>query len=157
MANTKDSLIELMATHEETLSQLYQVYGQKFSYYQEFWNDIASEEIDHARWLHALNEKADRGELGFEEHLFKLPTITASLEDLNRKVAQARMEDFPVLTALAISRDLENGMLEQKFFIVFKGDSPELKKVFSELEEATITHVHKIKDLLDNQGQLPAA
>jgi rubrerythrin len=155
MANSKDNLIELMATHEETLSQLYQLYGQKYDYYQAFWNDIASEEIDHARWLHALNEKVERGELSFDEHLFKLPAITAALEFLDKKLTQARMEDIPVLSALSISRDLENSMLEQKFFIVFKSDSPELKKVFSELEEATITHAHKIKDLLDNQGQLP--
>ncbi len=155
MTNNKDGLIELMATHEETLSQLYQIYSQKYDFYQSFWQDIASEEIDHARWLHALNEKADRGELSFDEHLFKLPAITTSLEYLNQKVAQARMEDIPVLTALAISRDLENSMLEGKFFIVFQTDSPELKKVFSELEDATNLHAHKIKDLLDAQGQLP--
>lgn len=155
MTNEKDNIIELMASHETTLSQLYQIYAQKFDYYRNFWNDIASEEIDHARWLHALNEKANRGEVVFDEHLFKLPVVLASLENLNKKIEQARMEDIKELEALSISSELEEGMLERKFFIVFKNDSPKLKKIFSELEEATITHAHKIKDLLDNQGQLP--
>jgi len=155
MSNEKDNLIELMATHEETLGQLYQIYSQKFEFYQNFWLDISSEEIDHARWLHALNTKVKLGELIIDEHLFKLPTIKSSLEYLNKKVAQARMENMSALNALSISSDLENSMIEQKFFIIFKSDSAELKKIFSELEEATITHIHKIKDLLDAQGQLP--
>lgn len=150
----KNSLIDLMATHEATLSQLYSIYAQKLAFYEQLWLGLAAEETEHARWLHALNEKVDQGTASFNQHLFKLPAIKTSLAFLEKKVLEARTETMTAIQALSVSLDMEKSMLESGYFKVFSGDSLELVQIFAKLEEATQEHAHKIKDLWDAQGQV---
>ena len=53
--------------------------------------------------------------------------------------------------ALSISNDIENGMIEGKFFEVFESDSAEIKETFEMLERATMQHRERVEAFWENE------
>jgi hemoglobin-like flavoprotein len=60
-------------------------------------------------------------------------------------IAEANNEQISILEAMASSINIENGMIERNFFEVFESDSPEIKKTFNMLREATLEHEKLVK------------
>ena len=67
----KVKTLEIMAEHEKTISQLFREYARKFPMQKDFWSKIASEEIEHAKWLSRLRSQIKEGLLYFKERRFK--------------------------------------------------------------------------------------
>ncbi|TET10801.1 MAG: hypothetical protein E3J83_00055 [Candidatus Atribacteria bacterium] len=55
------------------------------------------------------------------------------------------MQDISLIKALSIARDIENGLIEKKFFEIFEGDPIELKHVLLNLAAATREHYNRIE------------
>jgi rubrerythrin len=61
------------------------------------------------------------------------------------------MQDISLIKALSIARDIENGLIEKKFFEVFEGDPIELKQVLLNLAAATREHHNRIEKVWNNE------
>lgn len=48
------SIVEMLASHELALKQLYQTYTQRFPSFKDFWLQLAADEQRHANWLGSL-------------------------------------------------------------------------------------------------------
>lgn len=64
------------------------------------------------------------------------------------------MQDISLTKALSIARDIENGLIEKKFFEVFEGDPIELKQVLLDLAAATREHYNRIEKAWNEAKQL---
>ena len=143
--------LELMAEHEKVISRLYQEYARKFPKYQDFWSKLASEEIEHARWISRLHAQVKDGLLHFNEGRFKEAAIKTSLEYVKSKITEAQKENISAKKALSVARDLENGLIEKKYFEIFAFDCREIKQVFLDLAAATRKHYHRIEEVWINE------
>ena len=144
-------ILELMSEHEKAISRLYKEYALKFPKQKDFWSKIASEEIEHANWISRLRSQAKEGLLNFKEGRFKEAAIETSMEYVKSKLAEAQKEKISAKRALSVARDLESGLIEKKYFEVFKSDCREMKKVFLDLAAATRDHYRRIEKAWNNE------
>jgi len=147
LAETQLKAIKLLAEHEKAISQLYKEYARKFPEQKDFWSKIAREELEHASWIFTLCSKAKEGSLYFEEGRFKTGAIKTSLEYLKSQIAEAQNNKISAKNALSVARDLENGLIEKKFFEVFQPDCREIKQVLLDLAAATREHSNRIEKI----------
>lgn len=137
-------IIELLAEHEKIISSLYIEYSQNFPVQRDFWLNLAREEIEHAEWIERLKAKAGEKKLYFNEKRFNEEAIRTSIEYIRGQKVRAQEEEITPKKALSIARDIENGLIEKKFFEVFKPDYKEIKQVFKDLANATHEHYNRI-------------
>jgi rubrerythrin len=145
-------IIELLAEHEKEISRLYQEYARKFPEQKDFWSKIAREEIEHASWIFKLRSKIKEGTLYFKEGRFKMEAIKTSLEYLKSQITEAQNNKISAKNALSVARDIENGVIEKKFFEVFEPDCREIKQVFLDLATATREHSNRIEKIWKETG-----
>jgi len=145
-------IIELLAEHEKEISRLYQEYARKFPEQKDFWSKIAHEEIEHARWIFKLRSKIKEGSLYFKEGRFNMEAIKISLGYLKSQIIEAQNNKISAKNALSVARDIENGLIEKKFFEVFEPDCREIKQVFLDLATATRDHSNRIEKIWKETG-----
>jgi rubrerythrin len=149
--------IEMMAKHEEAIGRLYDVYAQKLPDYEKFWLTLAEEERTHASWIRQLSESVEEGDLTFNEGRFNLQAIETSLRYLEDWTRQAGTASMTMLKALAIAADIENALIDRKFFEIYEADSEYLQAVLKALEEAAREHRDRVTAMLTKvrQGEPP--
>ena len=77
--------------------------------------------------------------------------IQTSTVYVHSQIASALQHNLKLINALSIAVDIEQTMLENKFFQVFETDSIELKNVLQALEKATQEHLKKVKDFWEEE------
>lgn len=145
--------IELLAKQEELLGQLYREYSKKFLVYKKFWLNVSFEEINHAAWIRRFLKKAQEGMVFFNEQRFKIEAINTFSRYVMEQIDALKSNEVSDLNALAIAYDLENTLLENKFFEIFEEDSVEFKHLLLNLSYATKQHREKIKKALEEKKQ----
>ena len=148
------NIIKVLIENEETIGELYSAYGDKFLHYKDFWYKLSAEEIEHANWIRRLRNKIGGGFIYFNEGRFKIEAIQLFLKYTREKISEAKNQEITILNALAIGLDMENSILEKKYFEIFEGDSVELKNIFLSLATATKEHKKILKEALEREKQL---
>lgn len=132
--------IEALANHEEAISQLYRKYGDKFPDYEQFWLGLAEEEVLHTKWIRELRDDIEEGTVFFNEGRFNIVAIQTSLKYIKKQIVDSENQEISLPFALFLALDIENALLERKYFEIFEGDSVGLKHVLQDLAEATELH-----------------
>jgi hypothetical protein len=52
--NSLTGLAELLANNEESISEHYKIYSDKFGEHKNFWSELAEQEKNHALWIRDL-------------------------------------------------------------------------------------------------------
>ena len=147
-------VIELLAQHEETIEQLYKEFSNKFVTHNSFWSNISHEEKDHACWIRKLLKDIKKGAIIFNEDRFQTAAVKSSIDYVKEQIRKLQSESFSELNALAVAYNIENALLESKFFEVFEGDSVKLKNILSDLNKATKVHRETIKETLEQEKKV---
>lgn len=147
----QDKVLELMRSYELLLAELYDIYSEKFIEHKEFWLKTSNEEKTHAYWIETLANQIGNEKIYFNKERFNIPPLNECIAEANLKITQAKNEDLAMIEAVSISYIIEKGMIERKFFEVFESDSPEIKKTFDMLREATIEHARLMKEMWDSE------
>src|SRR3990167_11219848 len=140
-------IIELLATHEETLAKLYGVYMGQFPD-RAFWEHLYKDELVHASWLRTIYNLSNQKKIYIDEEIFNQAAIDTSLDYLKKLILEARSQTQ--INALGISLDIEQAMIEKKYFKVFKTDSAEVQDIMKRLETATLVHIDLVKKELES-------
>ncbi len=148
----KDEIIDMMRKFELIVGELYQAYAKKFPGQAEFWNKISQEESVHAYWLETLNLHSGSKRLYFNDRRFNLAPIKLSIEHVREAITGAG-KVIKLIEALAIANDIEQGMIEKKFFEVFEGDSPKFKDTLRKLQKETIEHGARVSAFLSEERE----
>ena len=151
MNNEKQiTIVELMIKNEEAMSALYKTYATKFPQRQDFWLSLAKDEIDHANWIRELTIKANEGALYIDENRFNTESIEQLSAYIDERQNETNYVDITLKKALTVTYDIENVLIEKKYFSVFIGDAHELKEVLHKLQAATTHHRSLVKEALDS-------
>jgi len=114
MPEQEADVLELLARHELAIKDLYQAYARLFAGRAQLWSDIAAEEQRHADWLGSLQSVATPATRVWLTRNLKPEAIRQSIAYIEGRKAGAR-EGVDLRTALSVSRDLENALIERQF------------------------------------------
>ena len=140
-------ILKMMVDNETAISEIYRIYAQRYKKQEKFWNDLAREEIQHARLIEKLSKSKDVSISNIKER-FTPEVFKISFRYLEEKREQAAKETLSFKEALSIALDIETGMLERGYLSVFQGDSPKFQMMLETLDMATQEHCNKIRKLL---------
>jgi len=154
--NSEDNqikVIEVLASHEEAISELYRKYSDKFPDYEQFWLGLAEEEVLHAKWIRELRDDIEEGTVFFNEGRFNIVAIQTSLKFIEKQIVDSESQEMSLIIALSLALDAENALLERKYYEIFEGDSVRLKHVLQDHAEAEDLHRDRIKKALKEANQ----
>ena len=139
------STLQILAINEELIGELYKAYAQRFLAYEDFWEGLADEESQHARWIWNLCEMIEDGSLYVDEKRFPKEAIETYHNYLKEELRRTRTEDMLLLNALSIVMYIEKSLIERRYFEVFTGDGAELREVLSRIKVAEEDHYDRVQ------------
>jgi len=142
-------VIELLAQHEETIGEFYRINAKKFSEKKQFWTVLHLEELEHASWIRRIRAQVDEGLLAFNKGRFKIKQLCDSLDFIKGQLKRAKTADLSLKQALSTALNMEESVIESKFFEVYATDSQELKQLLGALEDSYKEHRNRLKQALD--------
>lgn len=144
----QNEAMEMLARHEEAIADLYDTYARKFPEFKSFWQDLSAEETQHASWIRQLIWRIEDGSGHINKAKFQAEAIDSSLDYIAELSNQAEKTDFAVKNAFTLALNIEEAMLEKKYFEAFEGDSPQIKQLLLRLAEATQNHAETIRKVI---------
>jgi len=137
-------LLIVMVKHEETIGELYGLFARKFPEHERLWSDLSRQEMEHADWIRRLYAKTEDGSVSVCKERFDIGEAQTSLNYVRVLMANAR-QPISLSRAFSMAMEIENSLLEKKFYEVFEGDSEELKRAFELLVLEIQQHIAKIQ------------
>ncbi len=146
--------IEMLANHELALGRLYETFARKFDSARDFWLRLAAEEQRHAEWLRTLLTGTARTAWLSHVRLPNRSAVALSLGYLEKQISRAQEGNISLMEALAIARDVENALLEKRFFSAGDEASPEVRSVLRNLAAGAEKHRKAVDEALDAEKRL---
>jgi hypothetical protein len=151
---TRSKVIEMLIQQEELIAEIYKTYSEKFSEHEGLWLDLATEEVEHSLWIRLLHARSKDGSVEFKGDRFKMDILQFSLRYLKHQLEEAQKQEISLLDALEIAWDIENSLLEKRFFEIFKEDSEELRKILTDLTVSTSAHRERVGRYLEKHKRI---
>lgn len=151
--NKSEDVLELMRSYELFLKDLYQFFAQKIPQEKEFWLRLSEEENKHAYWLEVLGMNIEKRGISLNgDDRFNLPLIKSSIEHVKEALDDFKKIELSFFDALTFAKDIENSMIEKKFFEVFYGIDDDFDRVMKLLKEETKKHSERIEEKLQEMS-----
>jgi len=141
----------LMAAHESALADLYRAYAKKLPSYQDFFNGLAADEVLHARMVAGFVDDVKTRKVSVKPGRFSSQSILSSLDFTKERVAEAERGGVSLMQALSTAKDLEDGLIERKYFGIFEDDGPELTRLLERLAAETEAHRRKVTEAWERE------
>jgi hypothetical protein len=148
------TIIDKLATNEESIAELYKGYADAFPDLRGFWSSLASEEVGHASCIISLGRQIGTPSLFMDGDRFNAIAIQTFTDYLNRELSRLTEEEIPLIEALSITLYIEESLIESKFFEVFKADSAELQHTLARLRDETLAHRDRARETLEKYKHL---
>ena len=137
--------LQMLIDHENTISELYAAYADRFADRRQYWLNLAHEETEHADEIRKLIPLADKGNRLLNTAGFKPAAVNTSITYLRDQIRQARSGFVSLRDALSTALDLEKAMIERKFFDILDTPAPEAQSVLITLTDGTQKHIETIE------------
>ncbi len=133
--------LKVMKEFELTLAELYRTCNSLWPEDEAFWKNLEQAEVRHAgtveKMISILSEKPDI----FEPHrLFKPAAVRTSISGIRGDIERLKRREIPKNKILFIARDLEQSIIESKYFEAVKGRDVEFQNMVEEMKIDTMTH-----------------
>lgn len=148
MSATPLDVVRMLAEHELLIAALYEAYARRIEGCSGFWSCLAEEEVRHAGWLRSLGERAEAGGSLVTDD-FRSQAIETSAAYLQEETVRADNGPVSQLAALSTALDVEEAMLEKRFFDVSPADSAGERDVLERLRRETEAHRGSIRAELE--------
>ena len=140
MTERETDVLDLLAAHELAIKRLYEARARCFPEQAELWSGIAAEEQRHADWLAALRSETSPAGRSWLTGRFKPQAIRLSTTYVEERADAASKSRLDLRTALSVSRDIEDALLERLFSGVDAPAPPETRTVLQDLAAETDRH-----------------
>ena len=147
----QERIIELLGQLELDLSNLYRLLADKFPRYKDLWIIMSQQEIDHADRIKKLYSLVQENKIIFDEKLTKTYTVKKVLEIIKDVYTKVEANKLTVLNILSLSRDLEESIIEKKFYDYFVGRDIEARILINSIKEETLEHQFKLKSAWEEE------
>jgi hypothetical protein len=146
--NVTDAAVEaldMLREHEKAIGRLYVTYAHRFPQDCDFWLGLSQEEDQHAQWIELLHSKIEEELSGLIVNRFPTVAISHSISYINRLIESANRPSLTPVNALSVALDIEQALLENRYFEVFESDSAEIKRVLELLSQGTKAHLERVR------------
>lgn len=138
--------IGILAAHESAIADLYEAYSRRFPGRADFFRALAADEREHARVIVQFAEQVLSGAVRVDPQRFSSTSVLASLDRVRGHLQEAvDRTDLPLVRALAVSVDLEDSLIERRYFEIVESDEPELAALLGQLAAETEDHRRKVR------------
>lgn len=144
-------IIGMMAAHETAIARLYETYAAKIPQLREFFGELAEKEVEHARTITDFVARVKAGSVRVNPRRFSTQSILASLDYLEEHQKKAEAGAINGIIALSTCVDLEDALIEKKFFEIFESDAPEVKQFLQKLSVETTEHRQQARLALEQE------
>lgn len=141
----------LMAAHESALADLYRAYAKALPEHEDFFSRLAADEVTHARMVAGFVDDVKARKVYVRPGRFSSQSILSSLDFARERVAEAERGGMSLMEALSTAKDLEEGLIERKYFEIFEDDGPELMKLLERLAGETEAHRRKVTEAWERE------
>ncbi len=155
ITDTAAHALDMLREHEKAIGRLYEAYARRFPQDGEFWLILAQEEQQHAGWIELLQTKVEDDPSAMIVNRFPAAAINYSLHYLSRLTEDAQQPSLTPINALSAALDIEQALLENKYFEVFTSDSAAIQRLLHLLTQATRAHLEKVRSALHNHTAGP--
>jgi len=152
IATSPGTILEAMKEHELAIAHLYEVYAEVFPECEDLWAGLSMEELQHAKWIDALDANVQNNTEDVVVERFRIGAIEHSIQYIKQQAATAYQPDFILINALSTALQLERALLENKYFEVFEGDSASTRRTLALLAESTHAHYKKLHTFWQENG-----
>ena len=135
-------IIYLLAEHKKSVSHLYNNYAIKFPDHP-YWKDLAQAKQKNYQTIQTIYFDTNDKQANFDESVFRSIAIKTSLDWIERLIAE--VERHTLLNALSYALDLEQAKIEQRYFDIFKAESPEIKLLLPGLIQESQQHLKLLR------------
>lgn len=139
-------IVDQLARNELLISDLYLTYAERFPELAEFWAKLAADEKHHAGWLKHLRQPFAEN-AGSVTARFSSNTLAAYQAYLEKECALAKSGKLDLSQALNTSVHIEKSLIENRFFEIFEGRSPEWTEAKKNLIAETKLHLAKVQQM----------
>jgi len=146
-------LIELLAGHETAISDLYEYCAGAFPKHRDFWLSLVHDERTHAEWIRHLNDHVEQGVVFLNEERFNPAVVRESIGHIRAVIKNAAATIPSHARALVVALEVEQTMIERRFFEVFDSPNPELKHIIDTIIIGTHAHINEIRSALAGKKQ----
>lgn len=143
--------VELIATHEAALAQLYRKYASKLPEHAAMFQKIASDEDEHATAVADFFAATQDGQHFVSPGPIRRQAVRTSLAFIRRCLDEASSTQPARLSALSIAHGLEQAAIEKRFFEVGEADCEELRVLLHRLAEETVAHRNLLREALEQE------
>ena len=151
----QSQIIELLANNEEAVQKLYLLYATKYPESKEFWSKLAQEEAGHAFMIRNLELEATNkpGKVLFKPDRFTPEAIQSSINYINQLIKEFPDKNYPLITALSLAMQIEQSLIEKKYFEVVEGDDIVLQNTLNTLRNDSQEHFERVKKAWENERE----
>jgi hypothetical protein len=124
-----EELIIKLIDNEIAMSRLYRQYAVSFPEDASLWNGLCYQELLHAESIMQLNQWIREGKISKGMTSLTQSAVTASIDFINSVRIRCEQGDLSQVKAYALEFDIENSLIEKRFFSVFALEKPEVLEI----------------------------
>jgi len=143
-----ERIIDLLVSQEKMVGGFYRLCATKFPERSDLWLWLATVEDKHAELLQGIAADAAASEVFSRRRNFALSPLRIMLDFVRKQTEMLHGHGFSLATALAVSRDIENSILEKRVLEHYRGDPDDISAKIDQIRDETIEHRDKILAVL---------
>jgi rubrerythrin len=144
-------ILGMMSAHESALADLYRAYARGIPSHAEFFEGLVGDEVKHARMIAGFVDQVKAGTVEVNPGRFSSASVLSSLDFVRQQVVEAERGQIAAREALSMAKDLEDALIERRYFEVFGEDGPELTRLLTTLQEETEAHRRRVGEALEGE------
>ncbi len=135
---------------ELDISNLYKLFAEKFPSHRHFWEELSTDETQHAAYIKKLSTYIMQGLIFLDEKKTKTFTIKFIIDGIKSTYAKTKANELTIINALAYSLNLEDSIIENKFYEYLSTHGQNITFLLSQIKRETTEHARKVKQALSD-------
>ncbi len=147
----QEKIIELLAELEQEIAILYRICAGVYESRTDIWNTMADEEFQHAECVRELMEFAKGKKAIFDEKMTKTYTVNTVIDKIKDMQNRVESGEYSLIKMLSLSYDLEQSIIERRFYEYFVTNDQTVKLIIKKLKEDTFDHMSRIRKVWEEE------
>jgi rubrerythrin len=152
LPNYNRILLDLLEEQEEMVGKLYELYAERFPERRDFWQKLAKDERNHAKWIRMLRTEVEQGSMTIDPRHLKLEELGKFTKLLKENLARADAAPLREAQVFQIAAQIEAVLLEEPFKKVFLSRDRKAAKILENLIVQTKGHADAVTAMAKKVG-----
>jgi hypothetical protein len=140
--------LDMLAQLELAISEFYQTCADSWKGQKDFWSSLAVAERKHSQYVREIADLFSKNPKNFYRgRPFQVAAVSTVISGIKNNIQKLKGGELKEENLLFIALDIEESLLESKYFDFLKSDDPRLQNIVIEIMSQTRHH----KEMLVNK------